>query len=457
MHIAPLPANETERLAALARYNILDTPLEQAFDDLAVLAAQICGVPIALVTLIDAERQWFKTSYGIEGIHETSRDVAFCAHTILHDDVMIVPDAYSDERFADNPLVTEAPHVRFYAGMPLITDDGYALGSLCVLDQSPRVLSSEQIDVLRRLGRQVQLLLELRGKRSENATLLQQLAAQHESLEKMIASVPGIVWEHWIEPDPSQYRTTYISKYLETMLGYTCEDWEASPVFWQQSIHKDDIERLLKEVNALYTDSREGLLHFRMVTAHGQTLWVEAHCAVITDSDGKALGMRTVMMDVSTRIQAEEARAQLQQQIIEAQELALQELSTPLIPLSKDTLVMPLIGTLDTRRMQDALEVLLEGVAHSKALAVILDITGVPVIDTHVAQSLVRSAQAVQLLGSQLVLTGIRPEVAQMLVSLGIELSGIVTHSSLQSGIEYALTRQSSRSQKPYKVGGKGL
>lgn len=448
MHVAPLPANETERLAALARYNILDTPLEQAFDDLAVLAAQICGVPVALVTLVDAERQWFKASYGLEGIHQTPRDVAFCAHTILHDDVMIVPDAHSDERFADNPLVTEAPHVRFYAGMPLITDDGYALGSLCVLDQSPRVLSPEQIDMLRRLGHQVQLLLELRRKRSENATLLQQLAAQHESLEKMIASVPGIVWEHWIEPDPSQYRNTYISKYLETMLGYTCEDWEASPVFWQQAIHKDDLERLLKEVDALYADPHEGLLHFRMVTAHGQTLWVEAHCAVITDSDGKALGMRTVMMDVSTRIQAEEARTQLQQQIIEAQELALQELSTPLIPLSKDTLVMPLIGTLDTRRMQDALEVLLEGVAHSKALAVILDITGVPVIDTHVAQSLVRSAQAVQLLGSQLVLTGIRPEVAQMLVSLGIELSGIVTRSSLQSGIEYALTRQNSRLQR---------
>lgn len=452
MLIAPLPANETERLAALARYNILDTPLEEAFDDLAVLAAQICGVPVALVTLVDAERQWFKASYGLTGMHETPRDVAFCAHTILHDDVMIVPDAHSDQRFADNPLVTEAPHVRFYAGMPLITDDGYALGSLCVLDQSPHVLSAGQIDMLRRLGRQVQLLLELRRKRTENTALMQQLAAQHESLEKMIGSVPGIVWEHWIAPDPSQYRSTYVSKYLETMLGYACADWEASPVFWHHAIHKDDLERLLKEVDALYADPREGLLRFRMVTVHGQTVWVEAHCAVIVDSDGKALGMRTVMMDVSTRIQAEEARTQLQQQIIEAQELALQELSTPLIPLSKDTLVMPLIGTLDTRRMQDALEVLLDGVARSKAVAVILDITGVPLIDTHVAQSLVRSAQAVQLLGSQLVLTGIRPEVAQMLVSLGIELSGIVTRSSLQSGIEYALTRQNSRLQKRYKV-----
>ncbi len=450
MIIAPHPTNESERLAALASYGILDTPLEAAFDDLTALAAHICGVPVALVTLIDAKRQWFKSSYGIDGLREIAREIAFCSHTILHDDIMLVPDAHIDQRFVDNPLVIAEPHVRFYAGMPLLTDEGYALGSLCVLDQKPRDLTSEQLDMLRRLGRQVQLLLELRRKRSENNALLQQLAAQHESLEKMIGSVPGVVWEHWIKPDPSQYRNTYVSKYVETMLGYSCEAWAASPTFWQTAIHQDDLAPLLKQVDDMYSNPREGVLTFRMVSASGQTLWVEAHCVVIVDAQGKALGMRNVIMDVTTRIQVEEARTQLQQQIIEAQELALQELSTPLIPLSKHTLVMPLIGNLDTRRMQDALEVLMDGVSRSQARAVILDITGVPLIDTHVAQSLIRAAQAVQLLGSKLVLTGIRPEVAQMLVSLGIELSGIVTRSSLQTGIEYALgVQMNSSSRRP--------
>lgn len=442
MQIAPHPSNEVERLSALARYDILDTPIEESFDDLTALAAHICDMPVALVTFVDDHRQWIKSSYGIDDLRETARDIAFCAHTILETDVMVVPDAHEDQRFDDNPLVTGAPHVRFYAGMPLITEEGYALGSLCVLDQKPNVLTDAQLDTLRRLGRQVQLLLELRRKRRENAALLEQLAAQHESLEKMIGNVPGIVWEHWIEPDPTQYRNTYISKYLETMLGYSCADWAASPVFWQSAIHKDDLARLLKEVDELYSHPREAVLTFRMVTVQQRILWVEAHCAVIVDNDGKALGMRTVIMDITTRRQAEEARTQLQQQIIESQELALQELSTPIIPLSKQILVMPLIGTLDARRMQDALEVLLSGVSRNQARAVILDITGVPLVDTHVAQSLVRSAQAVQLLGTRLVLTGIRPEVAQMLVSLGVELSGIVTRSSLQSGIEYVLRAQ---------------
>src|SRR3954453_1084394 len=126
--------DETARLAALRRYRILDTEPEQAFDDLTLLASQICGTPIAVITLLAEDRQWFKSRVGTSAT-ETARSIAFCAHTIQHDDLFIIPDTLSDERFRDNLLVVGEPGIRFYAGAPLITHGGHALGSLCVLDR----------------------------------------------------------------------------------------------------------------------------------------------------------------------------------------------------------------------------------------------------------------------------------------------------------------------------------
>jgi len=163
---APPAANERERLEALRRYRILDTLPEPDFDDLALLAARICGTPTALITLVDADRQWFKAKVGLDAT-QTSRDVAFCAHAILHSDLVVVPDATADQRFATNPLVTGPPHIRFYAGAPLMTHDGHALGTLCVIDQVPRQLAPEQADALRTLSRQVVAELELRRVRAD--------------------------------------------------------------------------------------------------------------------------------------------------------------------------------------------------------------------------------------------------------------------------------------------------
>lgn len=159
---APPPPNEAARLAALRGAELLDTPPEREFDDTARLAAQICGTPIALVSLVDEHRQWFKARVGL-GAAETPRDVSFCAHALLRpDEPLVVPDAAADARFADNQLVLAEPHIRFYAGVPLVTGEGHALGTLCVIDRRPRELSPDQLDALRALARHVQTLLELR-------------------------------------------------------------------------------------------------------------------------------------------------------------------------------------------------------------------------------------------------------------------------------------------------------
>jgi signal transduction histidine kinase len=158
----PKPVNEAQRLAALHSLELLDTPPERDLDDLVHLASTICGTPISLVTLVDADRQFFKASQGIPGITETSREVSFCGHTILSDEVFVVPNASADERFHDNPLVTDNPNIRFYAGAPLVTNNGFALGSLCVIDTKPRELTPAQLDALRALGRQVVNFFELR-------------------------------------------------------------------------------------------------------------------------------------------------------------------------------------------------------------------------------------------------------------------------------------------------------
>ncbi len=157
-----LPANEAERLAALHRYQILDTPPEGAFDDLARLAAYICATPIAYISLIDAERQWHKARIGPLP-PEVPREIAFCAHCILQNGLIVVNDTLGDARFADNPMVTADPKVRFYAAAPLLTADGLALGSLCVMDYNPRELTPTQLESLKLLGRQVVRQLEIRN------------------------------------------------------------------------------------------------------------------------------------------------------------------------------------------------------------------------------------------------------------------------------------------------------
>jgi signal transduction histidine kinase len=179
-HIPALPpSNETVRLTALRRYGVLDTAIEQGFEDLTQLAAFICGTPISTVTFIDEHRQWFKSHHGLDD-HETPRDQAFCAHAILQRDLFIVPDATLDARFSGNPLVTSNPNIRFYAGAPLVTPDGFGLGTLCVIDRVPRSLTEDQQEALRALSRRTMAQLELRKALGDLYVAYRQL----ESLER---------------------------------------------------------------------------------------------------------------------------------------------------------------------------------------------------------------------------------------------------------------------------------
>jgi anti-sigma regulatory factor (Ser/Thr protein kinase) len=198
-----MPENEAARLEALHRYRILDTEPERSFDDLTLLASHICGTPMALISLVDADRQWFKSRIGIP-ITETARAVSFCAHAINHRDLFIVPDARHDERFRDNPFVTGETQIRFYAGAPLVTPDGHALGTLCVLDRVVRTLSREQLEALTALCRQAEAQLELRRHlvelrqaleerdraQTEQVKLIDELRAAHADVRRLSALMP---------------------------------------------------------------------------------------------------------------------------------------------------------------------------------------------------------------------------------------------------------------------------
>jgi adenylate cyclase len=177
-----IPANEPERFEALTSYAILDTLPEIGFDEITELAAQICDCPAALVSFIDPSRQWIKAKYGLPAeLSECPREISVCKVTICNNDILYVPDLLSDERFNTSPLVTGGLKLRFYCGVPLITQDGYALGTLCVVDFKSRELSFEQREALRRLSRQTMVHLELRRQLIERNEMLRQLEVARSS------------------------------------------------------------------------------------------------------------------------------------------------------------------------------------------------------------------------------------------------------------------------------------
>lgn len=204
-----LPKNEDERINALRRTGVLDTDPERNYDDLTFVASLICGTPIALISLVDSGRQWFKSRVGLE-VSQTSRDSSFCAHAIHDSKIMVVHDTLEDPRFVDNPLVTGDPGIRFYAGAPLTSTEGFAFGTICVIDRVPRDLTEPQHRALEALSRQVSSLLELRQS-------LGDLREALRTIKLLSGLLPICAWCKKIRNDRQEWLSleTYIESHSE--------------------------------------------------------------------------------------------------------------------------------------------------------------------------------------------------------------------------------------------------
>lgn len=261
---APLPANEEERLRALRRYGILDTPPEAAFDRITRLAAHVLGVPVTHITLIDRNRQWFKSSYGANP-QETDRESAFCAHAILDSAVMVVEDARADPRFADNRFVTGESGIRFYAGAPIADEDGFNLGTLCAIDTQPRSFTAEQKTILTDLAAMVVDELE----RHEARLFFQQLVASGPSL--VVQMIPGV------------YRVTAVSPNVTRVLGYTADEVLHADRFWLSRLHPVDRSRFLAAALTAADAAQEQHV-YRLQHKDGGYRWLQ--CTLRLERDG---------------------------------------------------------------------------------------------------------------------------------------------------------------------------
>jgi rsbT co-antagonist protein RsbR len=262
----------------------------------------------------------------------------------------------------------------------------------------------------------------------------EQLAAR---LDNLLAGVPGVVWEARVAPETSTLVPTFVSDHLTSLVGYRPDEVVGKPWIWNQLTHPDDQLRVDDATDAILARG-SGTLEYRVVTREGTTRWVEAHLRVTRDESGAPAGAHGVMLDITPRRLAEEARARLNERMIQARKETLAELQAPLIPISADVLVMPLIGTLDAARLDHALTALLQGIAKTRARVVILDLTGARRGAAEIADALVRTARAARLLGVEVIITGVGAGAAATLAGLDVKFADLVVCATLESGILHA-------------------
>jgi PAS domain S-box-containing protein len=290
----PLPSNEEARLKALRGAHLLDTPPEQIFDSIVARAAEICEVPIALISLLDEHRQWFKSKVGLD-VTETARDLAFCSYTILQDGLMVVPDALEDERFAHNPLVTGEPKIRFYAGMPIVTGDGNALGTLCVIDRKPRQLSSDQKYRLTALADSTAMLFEMRS------------SVLGEIFAKAVAeTVDGVTIADARDPD---LPLVFANQAFYKMTGYAEAEVLGRNCRFLNGEKTDPavLQTIRKSLGAKQTCMAE-LLNY---TKAGKPFWNRVSLIPIVDETGELTHVVGLQSDITAAKEADAARQQL--------------------------------------------------------------------------------------------------------------------------------------------------
>ncbi|CAK0773614.1 hypothetical protein CCP3SC1_700006 [Gammaproteobacteria bacterium] len=301
MKLAPMKENETARLAALQRYEILDTPPEPEFDEFTRLAAQICNTPIALISLVDTERQWFKSRFGIDA-PETPRDISFCGHAIHDQKILEVPNALEDERFSDNPLVISTPNIRFYAGTPLVTSDGHGIGTLCVIDRTPHNLNDAQRDALTTLGKQIIQQLEMRQSVRRESSLNKKLIELTQRLEQATQSADMGIWEY----NPATQELIWDDGMYHL---YQIEPNEFEGVYaaWSSRIHPEDLMPTEEILEAALRGERNYDTIFRILGKNGAIRFIKASASVLRDPAGQPQKMIGTNHDITKQKLSESA------------------------------------------------------------------------------------------------------------------------------------------------------
>ncbi len=292
MKKAPIPKNEAERLRTLIDYKVLDTLQEEHFDEITKTAALICNCKIALVSLIDSERQWFKSRFGLEAA-ETPRDISYCGHAIMDDETLVIEDAYEDERFCDNPLLLNEPHVRFYAGTPLIAPNGHRIGTLCVIDSEKKSLNQEQLLLMKTLSKQVINYLELSKKAYDAKARLSEIKAYKEGLDSL-ASIS--------HTDALGNITEVNDKFVE-ISGYKREELIGQNHRIINSGHHP--KQYFDDLWQTITQGKVWHGEIRNKTKDGELYWVDTSIIPLTDANGEIIEFLSFRYDITKKKEAE--------------------------------------------------------------------------------------------------------------------------------------------------------
>ena len=308
---------ESARLNNLEDYNILDTLPEKEFDDIVEIACAICNTPISLITLLDSRRQWFKAKIGFDR-QETPVEQAFCQYAIQKpEEVMVVPDSWQDDRFNNNPLAHDANPVRFYAGAPLLTREGHALGTLCVIDNVPRQFTEEQQRVLKILAERVIRQLELRRenmrnrRRADMAVLSHDVMLQRLLEAQRLAQIGSWDWNmttnelYW---SPEMYRLFGLNEENQALIDYDR---------WQKMVHPDDLQKVRGVISTALKTGESGVVEYRICKLKGEVLWLMGGGKVSKEINGHDLHLMGTALNITGRKNAEEYKAQYTQALEE--------------------------------------------------------------------------------------------------------------------------------------------
>lgn len=289
MSLLKLPINDEQRVENLREYEILDTAPEQIFDDIVLIAAQICKTPVALISFVDKDRQWFKSAIGIEGIYETPRECSFCSHAILQPNTFIVENAKNNPIFQENTFVQGSPYLAFYAGVPLVSSTGYSLGTLSVIDTVPRHLDEAQIKALEALGREVVYLLEAR---KNNLKSIREKNSAEVSFFNILEFIDQMIWSMDLN-----LKLTYCNKAIYTKTGYTAEEVVNDPEIFFSIILEEDQPKITVFADEI-KKNKKGVCTFRIKHKKGKIFEFNATAKLI-EENGVPIRIDGISYDVT--------------------------------------------------------------------------------------------------------------------------------------------------------------